>query len=232
MSVTAFRIQNFMGFEDSDWIDLPAITLLFGRNSTGKSALLRALLLLRQSLSTTPEVGPLVFVTERGFDFGSYRELVRGHYTHRSMSFWFRCQFDVNQADHRNTLRSLENRWGITNSAFEVRLAYGLLQHNQRAYLRNFDIYTDRDLIFQATAPDQDKIAESPWHFASYFFDPYEYPEFTQWPFLELFTDNDFLPWLRSVDSHFEDEDSHSDLWRYADDNSSQFWSLWRRRCY
>lgn len=50
MTVTAFRVQNFMGFEDSGWIELKPITLLFGRNSSGKSALIRALLLLRQSL--------------------------------------------------------------------------------------------------------------------------------------------------------------------------------------
>lgn len=54
MTVTAFRIQNFMGFEDSGWVELRPITLLFGRNSSGKSALIRALLLLRQSLGTEP----------------------------------------------------------------------------------------------------------------------------------------------------------------------------------
>ncbi len=46
MTVTAFRVQNFMGFEDSEWIELRPITVLFGRNSSGKSALIRALLLL------------------------------------------------------------------------------------------------------------------------------------------------------------------------------------------
>ncbi len=55
MTVEAFRIQNFMGFEDSGWIELRPITLLFGRNSSGKSAILRALLLLRQSLSSQTE---------------------------------------------------------------------------------------------------------------------------------------------------------------------------------
>lgn len=48
MKVEAFRIENFMGFEDSGWLELRPITLLFGRNSSGKSALLRALLLLRR----------------------------------------------------------------------------------------------------------------------------------------------------------------------------------------
>jgi len=50
-TVAAIRLQNFMGFEDTDWIELRSITLLFGRNSTGKSSIIRALLLLRQSMS-------------------------------------------------------------------------------------------------------------------------------------------------------------------------------------
>lgn len=36
MTVTAFRAQSFMGFEDSGWIESRPITLLFGRNSIGK----------------------------------------------------------------------------------------------------------------------------------------------------------------------------------------------------
>ena len=58
MSVEAFRMQNFMGFKDSGWVEFRPITLLFGRNSSGKSAILRALLLLRQSLSSELENGP------------------------------------------------------------------------------------------------------------------------------------------------------------------------------
>lgn len=50
MTIEAFRLQNFMGFKDSDWIKLEKITLLFGRNSAGKSTIFKALLLLRQSL--------------------------------------------------------------------------------------------------------------------------------------------------------------------------------------
>ena len=93
MSIEAFRIQNFMGFEDSKWIELRPITLLFGCNSAGKSAILRALLLLRQSLESSDAAEQLAFVKEGGFDYGSYRDLVRGHRARRSISFWFRCRF-------------------------------------------------------------------------------------------------------------------------------------------
>ena len=50
MTVRAIRLKNFMAFEDTDWLELRPITLLFGRNSSGKSAVIRALRLLKQSL--------------------------------------------------------------------------------------------------------------------------------------------------------------------------------------
>jgi len=61
-----------MGFEDSGWIELRPITLLFGRNFSGKSALIRALLLLLQFLDSPPDNGALLFVKEGGDDFGDF----------------------------------------------------------------------------------------------------------------------------------------------------------------
>lgn len=75
LSVEAFRVWNFMGFEDSGWVELRPISLLFGRNSTGKSALLRALLLLRQSLTSPPSLEPLTLFSEDGIDAGSFQDL-------------------------------------------------------------------------------------------------------------------------------------------------------------
>ncbi len=36
MTVTAFRLQNFMGFEDTRWIELRPKSNVIGRNSSGK----------------------------------------------------------------------------------------------------------------------------------------------------------------------------------------------------
>ena len=47
MTVQAIRLLNFMAFEDTGWIELRPITLLFGKNSSGKTAIIRALLLLK-----------------------------------------------------------------------------------------------------------------------------------------------------------------------------------------
>jgi len=85
MSVDAFRLENFMAFEDTGWIELRKINLLLGRNSSGKSAIIRALRLMKQSLQNermqlalqnqnreSDLRQPLTFVIEGGVDLGSF----------------------------------------------------------------------------------------------------------------------------------------------------------------
>lgn len=95
MAIDAFRIQNFMGFEDSGWIEFKSLNLIFGRNSTGKSSIIRALLLLKQSQDSPERFGPLLFVDEDGYDFGSFRALVTDHDVTREIVFGFRHRFSL-----------------------------------------------------------------------------------------------------------------------------------------
>jgi len=82
-----------MGFEDSSWIEFRPITLLFGRNSSGKSAILRSLLLLKQSLDSPSRYGPLLFVDDEGLDFGDFEAIVFNHEVERIITFGFRHSY-------------------------------------------------------------------------------------------------------------------------------------------
>jgi hypothetical protein len=72
MSVDQIRLQNFMAFADTDWIELRRLNLLLGRNSSGKSAVIRALRLMKQSLLTPESDCPLTFTLRGGVDIGSF----------------------------------------------------------------------------------------------------------------------------------------------------------------
>lgn len=52
--LTGFRVRNFKAFEDTQTIDLKPLVLLSGVNSAGKSSILQALLLLKQTLESNP----------------------------------------------------------------------------------------------------------------------------------------------------------------------------------
>jgi predicted ATPase len=76
MPVTAIGLRNFMAFRDSKWLELRKLTLLLGRNSSGKTSLIRALRLLKQSLETNDPDQPLQFVVDGGLDAGSFDAVI------------------------------------------------------------------------------------------------------------------------------------------------------------
>jgi len=117
MTVQAFRIQNFMAFEDTGWIEFRPITLLFGRNSSGKSALIRAWRLLKQSLYALPDEGPLVFVAEEGLDQGSFLETVHNQRVDEPMVFHFRCQLGKSLDGLIEVINRRSQRLGLSATA-------------------------------------------------------------------------------------------------------------------
>ena len=77
--MNAIRLQRFKGFIDSGWIELKPITLLFGYNSAGKSTILQALLMLKQSLENPFSEIPFDFSSPTGVDLGSYGDVIFNH---------------------------------------------------------------------------------------------------------------------------------------------------------
>lgn len=146
MSVKAIRIENFMAFANTGWIELRPITLLFGRNSSGKSAIIRALRLLRQNLEQPTEGRyTLRFNHEYGVELGGYAETVHGKDTNRVMRFHFRC--DVPEA--ADMVRQEINQWrqqsnlptivASTEDRLTLALAFGYDPHRE-AELIGIDI--------------------------------------------------------------------------------------------
>lgn len=73
--------QNIKGFADEATVPLAPITLLFGWNSAGKSTVLQALLLLKQTLDFAERVNPSLVVNGSLTHMGSFRNLVHRHLT-------------------------------------------------------------------------------------------------------------------------------------------------------
>lgn len=204
MTVTAFRVQNFMGFKDSGWVELQPITLLFGRNSSGKSALIRALLLLRQSLDSEPDSGALLFVKDEGYDFGDYREIVHDHNAGDDISFWFKLRFhrrNETKTDDEFLLRAWDaiNYFSVGSSTsinerptvyhLSIRLIIG--QDSQSvSVLKALDIYTQQgDVILSATRQNQSHNEAAPWTLSSELFDT-STADNDLWEHIEIFTRN------------------------------------------
>ncbi len=109
------ELENFKGWQKLD-MDLAPITFLFGVNSSGKTALLQALLLLKQTANSfDPKQhinfggGPRDYV-----DFGSYEDLVYGHDTGKRIGLslvW----------DPSSAFRVLEQRIDSDKRSYNIR---------------------------------------------------------------------------------------------------------------
>lgn len=75
------RLENFRLFRDSGWFKLAPLTCLVGRNSSGKSSILNAILLLKQSLEQEGVGKAVTPLTLAGpyVDLGNYADVVHNH---------------------------------------------------------------------------------------------------------------------------------------------------------
>ena len=76
--ITAIELENFRGFGKRQRIEFCPITLLYGSNSAGKSALIHAFLFVHEFMLMRNESPERSVLGGRFVHFGSYRDLVYG----------------------------------------------------------------------------------------------------------------------------------------------------------
>jgi hypothetical protein len=86
--MTAIRLQSFRSLGDTDFVEVRPLTILVGRNSSGKSSFLRFLPLLRQSVETRT-TGPIQWYGDY-VDFGGFEETHSTFSANDEMRFGFR----------------------------------------------------------------------------------------------------------------------------------------------
>jgi predicted ATPase len=89
----ALRIQNLRSLEDTGWVDLKPLTLLVGKNSSGKSTFLRCFPLFRQSVESRI-VGPILWLGNY-VDFGSFEEAIRQGSNNIAFHFRFSSPLEI-----------------------------------------------------------------------------------------------------------------------------------------
>ena len=102
--LTRLRLENFKSWKDTRDIALKPITGFFGTNSSGKSSLIQALLLLKQT-AESPDRGPVFhFGDSRNYvELGDFTSVVRDHDTGSTMSISLDWKID-RQFEVRDTV--------------------------------------------------------------------------------------------------------------------------------
>jgi predicted ATPase len=85
--LTHLQVRNFKSWEDTGPMRLAPLTALFGANSSGKTSLLQALLMLKQTVDSPDRSQALNLGDERSLvELGTFGEALFGHDLGRSMS--------------------------------------------------------------------------------------------------------------------------------------------------
>ncbi len=142
--LTQLSFQNYRTFERPETVDLRPLTVLIGRNSSGKSAIARLPLLLERGLSGNAEV-PLALEFD-GHDFGaSFADLVTNRLTTRGITLGVKGRSD----EH--------------DTPFELRVTVGYWPEYQLQAIRQYRYYWEGQVRYDlewdgASDPNQQML--------------------------------------------------------------------------
>jgi len=102
MTITSLRLHNFRCFRDTGAVPIRPLTVIFGRNNAGKSSLIQAFFLLRQTLDR-PESGERLNIRGPLYPAGAYSDIVHQHLasTNIVMEFGVRLSAAKEEAEVR-----------------------------------------------------------------------------------------------------------------------------------
>ena len=112
--IHSLELENFKAFGKRAYIPFAPITLIFGENSAGKSSILQALYLLKQTLES-PDMEVLSLrQSENGtVDLGSFQDLLFDHDLERTLSIRIEMTTNALDIDYPPTQMYISNLIGI-----------------------------------------------------------------------------------------------------------------------
>jgi predicted ATPase len=135
--ITGLRIKNFKCFSDTNLLKIRPLTFLVGPNSSGKSSVLKALLMLRQTIDSTDLNNPLV-ANGGWIEMGAYPEFIYMGDSNRDLEI--HLEFDISKLiESRRLFRSRPNMPAIFhfNSIFNYNRETTQISLREREFTAN-----------------------------------------------------------------------------------------------
>ena len=127
-------VKNVKTLENTGIISLSPVTLLVGKNSSGKSTFLRTFPLIKQSIRKSTD-GPLLWAgdVDDYVDFGSFSETITNGNSDKTIDFQF--NFSLNLRRNNYYLRSLQEALKNDNKIHEVKYTISISQMGNKEYV-------------------------------------------------------------------------------------------------
>ena len=156
MQLKRISIENFKGINKPIVIDLKPITLLFGKNSSGKSSIIQAFHYIREILledNISPENSP---IGGSFINFGDYKNIIHNHDLNNSIRFEFELSFTEEPFEiiefEKNNITHFKK--GNLDSVFKniecgkVKLEIAWDQQIEEPYLKSYQFDINNHLLF------------------------------------------------------------------------------------
>lgn len=133
--ITKFKVENFKSFSNSEDMNFAPITLIYGPNSSGKSSVIQALLMLKQTFEKKNGNGEL----ETGgncISLGNFNNIIHGQENSLTMSFniQYSNEHDALEFRHRHSYKMMFGK----NENRNLQVSYNKEESSENAYLSYF----------------------------------------------------------------------------------------------
>ncbi|MGL6314783.1 AAA family ATPase [Vibrio sp. WXL103] len=140
----SLRVRNFRSFSNSDanaFVDIKPLTVLLGKNSSGKSSFLRAFPLLRQSVEKET-TGPVLWFGSY-VDFGAFSEVKNNDIEDDEIYFDFKLKLNFNDLSRYSYSyrRSLLNSPGIDGN-IDLDVSISVAEMDKKTVARSVKVGT------------------------------------------------------------------------------------------
>ncbi|EGR3131263.1 hypothetical protein DLH84_24680, partial [Vibrio parahaemolyticus] len=156
--LNALRVRNFRSFSNAEqnaYVDIKPLTVLVGKNSSGKSSFLRSFPLLRQSVETET-TGPILWYGSY-VDFGAYSEVKNNDLDDEQIHFDFKLTLNSNDFRRYSTRyrRTFSREIGF-ESDIDLIVSISVGEENKKTVAKEVNITLGGE-VFKFTFQKQDK---------------------------------------------------------------------------
>ncbi|MDN5063726.1 DUF3696 domain-containing protein [Aliarcobacter butzleri] len=146
--IDSFSIDNLRSL-NGDKIDIKPITVLVGKNSSGKSSFLRTFPLLRQSIESNT-IGPILWYGKY-VDFGAFSEAINRNSDKKDIKFSF--NFLLNKSRLLKVSKNSQIYKDIyyfqdRNTTFSTNVVLEIIEKSGKTILKSLEITIDEEKIF------------------------------------------------------------------------------------
>lgn len=148
------RIKNLRSLQDTGKIEMKPITILVGKNSSGKSTFLRFFPLMKQTIGTRTNE-PILWYSSRYVDFGSFQESI--NYKNRNETIGFEFEFRIpnfgvdvklNEIYSRLLLLSDDNKRPFLKKSAKKDFSISIGIECEKEFIKSINIVFEDHVIF------------------------------------------------------------------------------------